>query len=128
MLNRRGFLGSIAGCAALAVVPLGSLAGAPDWIDVRDFGAIGDGVADDTAAIQAALDTKPRSVFFPAGTYRCNLTLPAGTNMVGSADSAPTLRGVTNDPVIRVVSGPSSITNFCLECGPANVGILFGNV
>ena len=42
-------------------------------VSVKDFGAIGDGIADDTAAIQAAIDsvlTKNGSVFFPAGRYR----------------------------------------------------------
>ncbi len=128
MLNRRGFLGSIAGCAVAAVVPLGALAGVPDYIEVRDFGAVGDGVADDTAAIQAALDAKPGSVFFPPGTYRCNLTLQTGTNMVGSVDSTPTLRGVTSEPVIKVASGPFSITNFRVDIGPASCGISAGNV
>jgi hypothetical protein len=47
------------------------------WKNVKDFGAIGDGITDDTAAIQAALNAlkdttnNPWSVlFFPAGTYR----------------------------------------------------------
>jgi hypothetical protein len=39
-----------------------------DVVSVKDFGAVGDGVADDTAAIQAALNAH-RSVFIPPGTY-----------------------------------------------------------
>jgi parallel beta-helix repeat protein len=41
-------------------------------VNVKDFGAAGDGVADDTAAIQAAIDALPAaggSVFVPRGTY-----------------------------------------------------------
>lgn len=40
--------------------------------DVRNYGATGDGVTDDTAAIQAALDAVPPRggrVYFPAGRY-----------------------------------------------------------
>jgi len=41
-----------------------------DWVDVRDYGAIGDGVTDDRAAFVAA-DTAAagREVMVPAGTY-----------------------------------------------------------
>lgn len=41
-----------------------------DWVDVRDFGAVGDGVTDDRAAFDAA-DTAAagRQVLVPAGTY-----------------------------------------------------------
>ena len=44
-----------------------------DAVSVKDFGAVGDGVADDTAAIQAAIDAFPthkRPINIPAGVYR----------------------------------------------------------
>ena len=37
--------------------------------NVRDFGAVGDGIANDTAAIQRAIDAGG-TVYFPDGTYR----------------------------------------------------------
>ena len=42
-----------------------------EFVSVKDFGATGDGVTDDTAAIQAAYDslTKSGTLFFPQGTY-----------------------------------------------------------
>ena len=46
----------------------------PSWSNVKtDFGAVGNGVADDTAALQKALDsfqTKSGVLYLPAGTYR----------------------------------------------------------
>lgn len=50
--------------------------GAP--ANVKDFGAVGDGVADDTAAIQAAIDSAPSTglvIWFPAGTYKTTAKL-----------------------------------------------------
>ena len=46
-------------------------------IDVRAWGAVGDGTTDDTAAIQAALDaaTEGETVVFPEGRYRVTATL-----------------------------------------------------
>lgn len=40
-----------------------------EFVSVMDFGAVGDGVADDTAAIQAALVSGATEVYLPAGLY-----------------------------------------------------------
>lgn len=40
-----------------------------DVVSVKDFGAVGDGVADDTASIQAAVNTG-KAVFLPKGVYK----------------------------------------------------------
>ena len=45
-----------------------------DFVSVKDFNAVGDGVTDDTAAIQAALNSSPY-VIFPQGTYSINQNL-----------------------------------------------------
>jgi hypothetical protein len=57
-----------------------------DTVSVKDFGAVGDGVADDTAEIQAALTAGAGSaVYFPSGTYliSATLTVPADTMVTG---------------------------------------------
>jgi hypothetical protein len=58
---------------------------AADTVNVKDFGAKGDGVTDDTAAIQAAIDAAlgngtgvvRRTVFLPNGSYRVSASLRA---------------------------------------------------
>ena len=45
-----------------------------ETVSVKDFGAVGDGVTNDTAAIQAALNAST-NVYIPAGTYKITSTL-----------------------------------------------------
>jgi len=65
-----------------------------DFADVRDFGAVGNGLADDTEAINRALyqlycrETNTqirRALYFPAGTYKIteSLIIPTYAKLVG---------------------------------------------
>lgn len=47
--------------------------------NVRDFGAVGDGVTDDTAAIQAAINASDY-IFIPEGTYKVTSTINVNNN------------------------------------------------
>ncbi len=53
-----------------------------DTVSVKDFGAVGDGVADDTAAIQAAvtyaINNGYKAVYAPAGVYVVSATVNMG--------------------------------------------------
>jgi hypothetical protein len=53
-------------------------------VNVKDFGAIGDGVADDTKAVQAAFSTG-KDVFIPAGTYLVDNVQPVGNQHINGA-------------------------------------------
>lgn len=44
------------------------------WVNARDYGAVGDGLHDDTAALQRALEEN-RAVYLPQGSYRVTDTL-----------------------------------------------------
>jgi hypothetical protein len=48
-----------------------------ETVSVKDFGAVGDGATDDTAAIQAAIDNAG-TIFFPPGTYKISDTIILG--------------------------------------------------
>ncbi|MEI8245852.1 MAG: glycosyl hydrolase family 28-related protein [Lentisphaerota bacterium] len=61
-------------------------------IDVKKCGAIGDGMADDTTAIQKALDGGQRSVFIPAGIYKISAALKVDSHTSIKADPRAVIR------------------------------------
>ncbi|KAJ7482757.1 exo-beta-1,3-glucanase [Mycena latifolia] len=109
------------------------------FVSVRDQGAEGDGVTDDTAALQEifAAFSGCKIIFFDAGTYvvTSTLTIPAGTQMVGEAWSVIAGKGSTfqdmnnPQPVVQVgapgSSGLVEITDIIFSTiGPAGGAIV----
>lgn len=91
------------------------------YVNVLDFGAVGDGAADDTAAIQAAIDyaydqgigpshTNQPVVYLPSGQYKVtdSLVLKDYANLRGAGRRSTTiLSTVVNKSVIRPQYGES---------------------
>ncbi len=74
-------------------------------VDVRAFGAKGDGKTDDTAAIQAAEDSLPDqggTLYFPPGTFLGHLILKSNVHVEGAGINATILKlpGGANTDVI----------------------------
>jgi hypothetical protein len=77
-----------------------------DVVSVKDYGALGDGVADDTAAIRAALAANQgKRIYFPPGTYRFAGNDPeylgAGTVVFGA--------GRFSTKIVSIVQAPPSL-------------------
>lgn len=73
--------------------------------NVKDFGAKGDNVADDSIAVQAAIDSVPDggTVFFPPGTYRgSEWTAPSRVSLVGAGPEVSVLYniGTSNEDLV----------------------------
>ena len=90
-------------------------------LNVKDpvFGAVGDGVADDTVALQAAvaaMGDNNAALFFPIGTFNFNDTLLfTGSNKTVSGAGMGTVlqwTGAQNDVGIQVGDGGITISNF----------------
>lgn len=63
-----------------------------DIVSVIDFGAVGDGVTDDTAAFNAAIASLPPyggTVFIPSGNYRVNLVITKSSVRLLGEDLSP---------------------------------------
>jgi hypothetical protein len=74
-------------------------------VSVKDFGAVGDGVANDTVAIQAAVNATPSNgtLFFPPGTYRGYiLLLRSDICILGAGSAATTIKLPNNTANITV--------------------------
>jgi len=123
-------------------------------LNVKDFGAEGDGVTDDTAAIQALLNAHPngqRIIYLPNGTYLVSgtITWPAGTPgkgneykntiLQGQSERGVTLKlkdnaaefAIAAKPKPVIFTGPApaqrfgnSIRNLTVDTGNGNLGAI----
>jgi hypothetical protein len=69
------------------------------WANVHDLGVKGDGTADDTAALQAAIDSH-RTLYLPTGSYRIMATLHLRPDsvLIGFNPSTTVITPPENDP------------------------------
>jgi Pectate lyase superfamily protein len=108
-------------------------------INVKDYGAVGDGVVDDTAVVQLLLDSttidKNKSLFFPEGKYLLNVVLKYYVpNMVGQGNHSTILSSFTPTGFAITITRndswlPFEISNLRIEGNATKTknGISFGN-
>ena len=99
-----------------------------DFASVRDFGAVGDGATDDTAAINRALyelfareqiTRVRRALYFPAGTYKVvsTINIPTYAKLVGEGPDSSIIEGT-----LSAGSTPVAQTADSLQQTGASVG------
>jgi hypothetical protein len=104
---------------------------ARDIFSARDFGALGNGIADDTAAIQAAINAATAAgggdVFIPHGVYVVSSTLnmpsPGRVTLRGAGSQATTL--TTSNPTlgfVNVTGHYSQIRGITFTCSAVPTG------
>ena len=87
-----------------------------DTVSVKDFGAVGDAVTDDTAAIQAAMNSGATSIYFPYGTYVVSsaINIPSTRNLYGDGPVNSTI--LTNSATANIFN-----INTPYACGFTNL-------
>lgn len=101
-------------------------------INVRDFGATGDGVTDDTAAIQAAIDAAGQggSIIIPRGVFKVThlKVRNHGTAIVGAARYGTRIVRHSGTLPLIEISGSSSVNNHARYTSITNLMIAGNNM
>jgi hypothetical protein len=95
-----------------------------DVVSVKDFGAVGDGVANDRAAVQAAFNASKR-VYFPSGTYWMG-SYATAENIINLSNLGAGVSILTDKSVELVCQTTANVTpqffylfaNSHFSCGP----------
>lgn len=122
-----------------------------EFVSVKDFGTVGNGIADDTAAIQAAITychTNGNTLYIPSGTYKITNTLlkPQSfncPNIIGDGEKFTKLIGVglpAGAAVLKIKGGSGDMSGGvvsgiwfdggsenCIEVADQN-GVLLKNI
>src|SRR5699024_11016640 len=97
-----------------------SIASCDYYVNVKNFGALGDGIKDDTLAIKNAIDSiSIGTIFFPPGTY---VVKPLKSNALQAITMKSNLRILGSGVGITTLKFANSARNNC-----AVVGIFGGN-
>lgn len=93
-----------------------------DLISIKDFGAMGDGLTDDTLAIQQAL-TAYDSVYIPEGNYLVSGTITLGEKqtLIGAGQTSNIIAQDNSFNVIEVVADHAQASNFRIQGGAIGI-------
>ncbi|MGH9563930.1 MAG: glycosyl hydrolase family 28-related protein, partial [Terracidiphilus sp.] len=127
--GRMGTMGMHYDAAALATLPpllppaIRALPPSTDWVNVHTLGVKGDGVADDTVALQQAMDAH-RVLYLPAGHYvvRDTLTLKPDTVLIGLHPTLTQIDLLDETPGYQGVGAPKAV----ILAPPGSSNILSG--
>lgn len=97
-----------------------------DFVSVKDFGAVGNGINDDTVAIQSAINYIPNGlVFFPSGTYKISSSIQINGSILGTG-LATIIQPTTDSFPAFINSG--GLAKFSIKGLFINYGVATGNV
>lgn len=112
-----------------------------EFVSVKDFGAVGDGVTDDTAAIQDALNSNFGSIYIPKGTYKITNTLTTQRNIKVFGDGRDSVIntdsmvdrtlwqiGTTDQTVIETTTATLSSGQYEYTFADSNHGLSVGSL
>jgi sugar lactone lactonase YvrE len=113
----------------LKTMPLPSISDIPqlpemkDWVNLKTLGAKGDGLTDDTKAIQAAID-QYSFIYVPQGSYRISETikLKPSTVLIGLHPLATNFTLIENSPAFGSFGAPEAL----IEAPSQGTNILSG--
>jgi hypothetical protein len=109
------------GAHATRLTALELLAAHVGEANVRDYGAVGNGVADDTAAIQAALNTG-RPVYVPLGNYKVSGLLTLATDgqvLRGAGVGSALVTSSATAVILRITAGLVHVRDLTLNASVA---------
>ena len=90
-----------------------------ETVSVKDFGAVGDGVTDDTTAIQVALNSGATRIVFPQGTYYTDtlVTFSGQTLDLTGATLKLIPHATSHNPVIRIGTVSTAVNHVTIIGG-----------
>ena len=98
---------------AFPALPVSDIPKLPEmgtWVNLKSIGAKGDGVTDDTKAIQTAIDQYP-NLYIPQGSYRVSetLKLKPSTMLIGFHPLATNFTLIENSPAFGGFGAPVAL-------------------
>ena len=96
-----------------------------DVVSVKDFGAVGDGVADDTAAIQAALTASAGKSVMLSGSFKITaaLTIPANTEVYANPGSATITQVSANTNAFTITTSNVTVYGLTIVGTQSGTGV-----